>query len=130
MKITKKGEYALRVMLYLAKYEGEVLVKLNEISEKEDISLAYLHQLVRNLKKDKLIKSVRGPNGGYALNKSSSKISVLQILASTEEVLKSYEASTTNRESTRILNNFFLEVDKKIFEKLDIKLSDLVDTDA
>lgn len=123
MKLTAKSEYALRIVLYLAKNEGSGLVKLSEISEKEEISLPYLHQLVKNLKRDKILQSTRGPSGGYSLSRSANKITVLQVLASVGEQIQSFEImAKKDTISGKCLNDFFIELDKKVLKQLDISI--------
>ena len=126
MRLTAKGEYALRAVLHLADNPTEGLLKLNVISEKEKISLPYLHQLVKNLKRDGIIISSRGPDGGYALGRSSKDISVLQVLASAGEQIASFNASPTVRtKSSKFIKNLFMELDKEAIKLLDVPISTL-----
>jgi len=65
MKLTTKGRYAVMAMADLASNEGANPVSLNEIATRQNISLSYLEQLFFKLKNNHLVKSVRGPRGGY-----------------------------------------------------------------
>lgn len=67
MKISTKGRYALRLMIDLAQNQEKGNIALKDISKRQDISLKYLEQIVSPLAKAGLIKSVRGPQGGYSL---------------------------------------------------------------
>lgn len=69
----------------LVENAGEKLVSLNEISERQDISLAYLEQLFLKLRRADIVESVRGPGGGYRLAKDASKIRVSEILGAVDE---------------------------------------------
>ena len=65
MKLTTKGRFAVTAMLDLALNENQSPVKLAQISERQSISLSYLEQLFSKMRKQGLVKSVRGPGGGY-----------------------------------------------------------------
>jgi Rrf2 family iron-sulfur cluster assembly transcriptional regulator len=85
MKLTAKGRYAVTAMLDLAVHEAEGPISLAEISERQGISLSYLEQLFAKLRRSSLVASVRGPGGGYRLNRDSSEIFVAQIVDSVDE---------------------------------------------
>ncbi len=85
MKLTTKGRYAVSAMLDLAKNDHGGPVSLNEISKREDISLSYLEQIFTKLRKANLVKSVRGPGGGYVLAREADKISVADVIDSVGE---------------------------------------------
>ena len=86
MKLTTKGRYAVMAMADLASYSKNKPVSLSEISTRQNISLAYLEQLFVHLKEDdKLVKSVRGVKGGYALEKPASEIKLSNIFQAVNE---------------------------------------------
>ncbi len=85
MKLTAKGRYAVTAMLDLAVHEGKGPISLADISERQGISLSYLEQLFAKLRRNDLVKSVRGPGGGYELSRSSDAIFVAQIIDSVDE---------------------------------------------
>jgi Rrf2 family iron-sulfur cluster assembly transcriptional regulator len=80
MRLTSKGRYAVRAMLDLTFHSSGNPVRLQEISTRQSISLHYLEQLFRKLRTGKVVKSVRGPGGGYVLSRSMDEISVKDIL--------------------------------------------------
>ena len=82
MKISTKGLYAVRVLADIARCEKDI-VPLSEISQRQEISLKYLEQIVSKLVKAKLLVGSRGQNGGYSLAKSAKEISVGAILDAT-----------------------------------------------
>ena len=84
MRLTTKGEYAVRAMIYLAKAGGNSPVQIREISLSEGISKAYIEQLFNKLRRSGIIKSLRGPSGGYVLGKPANKISIGDIIRSVE----------------------------------------------
>ena len=67
LKLSTKGRYGLRAMIDLALYSDEEAVSIQSISARQNISDNYLEQLVRKLKKEGLVVSVRGAQGGYRL---------------------------------------------------------------
>ncbi len=77
----------MRAMVSLACHSTERPVSLRDISVEEGISLSYLEQLFLKLRQGGLVKSVRGPGGGYVLAKPSSQISVGEVIAVVEEPL-------------------------------------------
>ncbi|MBR1737948.1 MAG: Rrf2 family transcriptional regulator, partial [Firmicutes bacterium] len=79
MKLSRKTVYALIFLVDMAKYEGRNIT-IKEVSEKENISLKYLEQIAGILCKAGLIKSWRGPNGGYHLSKTSKEYTIGEII--------------------------------------------------
>ncbi len=85
MRLTSKGRYAVRAILDLSFNSNGKPVRLQEISDRQSISLHYLEQLFRRLRKGSVVKSVRGPGGGYVLARSMDEISVKEVLLSVGE---------------------------------------------
>jgi len=87
MRLSTKGRYAVTAMMDIALHEKQGPVTLAEISQCQGISLSYLEQLFAKLRKEGLVKGVRGPGGGYSLAKSPDQISVADIIQSVDEKL-------------------------------------------
>ncbi|HHZ88100.1 MAG TPA: Rrf2 family transcriptional regulator [Chromatiaceae bacterium] len=87
MKLSTKGRYAVTAMLDLAMHEGKSPVSLADISRCQKISLSYLEQLFAKLRKNGLVRGVRGPGGGYRLGQEPAEISVFDIVSAVEEQL-------------------------------------------
>ena len=85
MQLTTKGRYAVTAMLDLASKESTTPVTLEMISQRQNISLSYLEQLFAKLRKASLVKSIRGPGGGYLLNISPEEITLTQIIEAVDE---------------------------------------------
>ncbi|GAB4305411.1 MAG: Rrf2 family transcriptional regulator [Myxococcota bacterium] len=85
MRISTKGRYSLRAMIDVAFYGKKRPVRLKELSERTEISRNYLVQLFQQLKKAKLVKSIRGPTGGFVLMKPAKSITVKDILVAVNE---------------------------------------------
>ena len=84
MKISTKGEYGVRAMLYIAAHSADGQVTSREIAERQGIPEPYLRQILALLSKDRLIVSSRGPQGGHALARAAEDISVRDILITLE----------------------------------------------
>ncbi len=89
MKLTTRGRYAVTAMLDLAIHAGQGPVALAEISQRQHISLSYLEQLFANLRKSGLVKSTRGPGGGYGLMTSDDEVVISDIIDAVNESVDS-----------------------------------------
>ena len=85
MKLTSKGRYAVTAILDIALFGSDHPVTLSEISERQSISLSYLEQLFARLRRHGLVKSVRGPGGGYRLGHPATEISIGMVIAAVNE---------------------------------------------
>ena len=93
MRLTTKGRFAVTAMLDLAIHSPHGAVKLNAISERQQISLSYLEQLFSKLRRASLVESIRGPGGGYILAGSADQINIAQIIAAAEDNLDATQCS-------------------------------------
>ena len=80
MKISTKGRYGLRLMTDLAVYHDQGLIPLKEIAARQEISEKYLEQIMMQLNRSGLVRSVRGAQGGYMLAKTPEDITVGAVL--------------------------------------------------
>ena len=94
MRLTTKGRFAVTAMLDLAIHSPQGAVKLNAISERQQISLSYLEQLFSKLRRASLVESIRGPGGGYILAGSADQINIAQIIAAAEDSLDATQCSS------------------------------------
>jgi Rrf2 family iron-sulfur cluster assembly transcriptional regulator len=85
MRISTKGRHAVMAMVDLARHAKEKPVALAEIALRQEISLSYLEQLVAMLKSRDLVKSHRGPGGGYMLRLPSESITVHDIISAVDD---------------------------------------------
>jgi len=97
MKLTSKGRYAVMAMADLAKYEAQKPINLTEISLRQGISLSFLEQLFLKLKKNNLVVSARGPNGGYILSKKPSEIKLSSIINAVDEKIKTVKCKRESK---------------------------------
>ncbi|MCE9599893.1 MAG: Rrf2 family transcriptional regulator [Spirochaetia bacterium] len=123
MRITSRGRYGLKAMMELA---AGGLLKTREISERQKIPQKYLEQIIHSLRKNNLVSSVRGADGGYRLARNPTEITVLEILSALEGDLSIIDrGDSTWDEST---GNFWKELDEKIAGMLQIPLSDFMES--
>ena len=132
MKLTNKGRYAVMAMADLACNAKNRPISLTEISLRQNISLAYLEQIFLKLKNNKLVRSSRGANGVYVLEKPASEIKLSNIINAVDEEVKTLNCKKNskrgcNNKSTKcITHNLWDQLDQHIngfFEK--VKLQDL-----
>ena len=133
MKLTSRGRYAVMAMADLASNAKVGPISLSEIALRQNISLGYLEQIFIKLKNNKLVKSARGANGGYVLEKPASDIKLSNIIFAVDEEIKTLNCKKQSRrgcnnKSTKcITHNLWDELDQHIngfFEK--VKLQDLI----
>ena len=97
MKLTTKGRYAVMAMADLATNENLKPISLSEISVRQNISLSYLEQLFVKLKNNNLVKSVRGPHGGYVLEKKAKDIKLSSIIFAVNEEVKTLNCKKNSK---------------------------------
>ena len=88
MKLSTKGRYAVMAMVDLAGHDTGKPVSLAEIAERQGISLSYLEQLFGKLRKGGLLKSVRGPGGGYLLAHAAADTRVSDVILAVDEPIR------------------------------------------
>ncbi len=133
MKLTTKGRYAVMAMADLAANQNLKPVSLNDISLRQNISLSYLEQLFSKLKNENLVKSVRGPTGGYILEKNPKDIKISNIIFAVDEQIKTLNCKKESKKSCNgksvkcITHNLWDELENHIndfFQK--ISLNDVI----
>lgn len=88
MKLSTRGRYAVMAMADLAQNAKGKPVTLADIAERQEISLSYLEQLFAKMRKAKLVRSVRGPGGGYLLARLPGELRVADIILAVDEPIK------------------------------------------
>ncbi len=135
MRLTTKGRFAVTAMLDLAINEIQDAadhkpVTLAAISERQDISLSYLEQLFSKLRRQGLVKSVRGPGGGYNLAKASCDISVSEIINAVDEQIDATQCGgneNCKEEGRCMTHDLWSALNTKILEYLSgVSLADMI----
>ena len=96
MRVGSKGRYAVTAVIFLAKQDKKMPMPLVEIAKLHEISLSYLEQLFSKLRRHGLVKSVRGPGGGYFLSRPAEKILISEVIAAVEEPTSRERRSASN----------------------------------
>ena len=84
LRLSTRARYGLKAMVDLAAEEGTEPVAVNTLAERQGVSVAYLEQLIAQLKKAGLVTSVRGAQGGYRLSRAPEQITVGEVLTALE----------------------------------------------
>jgi Rrf2 family iron-sulfur cluster assembly transcriptional regulator len=135
MKLSSRGQYAVRSIIDLAYYSknSTVPVSLKDIAFRESISLSFLEQIFFILKKTGIVKSVRGPGGGYTLSKKTSEIFIGEIIAAVEPIeiisciSKEKNKKDCERKSVCLAFDMWNSISSKIGELLNsISIADVI----
>ena len=125
MKLTTKGRYAVMALADLAKLNDQNPVPLRDISLRQGISLDYLEQIFSKLKKDDIVKSIRGKNGGYILAKEPARIKLSNIFSAVDEKVKTL---LCKRESKKGCNNKSTKcITHYLWDDLEMHINDFFD---
>ena len=119
MNISTKGRYGLRALLDLAVNSVSGQVPLSSIAERENISFNYLEQVFALLRKGGIVKSVKGPQGGYVLAKPIDKITIKDIIYVLEGELKISEDDVELNESQQVIDNL-------LWQKINASIDDIL----
>ena len=99
MKLTNKGRYAVMAMAELAKHDRKTPINLSEISIRQGISISFLEQIFLQLKNKDLVRSVRGPSGGYTLMKSPEDIKLSNIINAVDEKVRTVRCKKDSKKA-------------------------------
>ena len=122
MKLTTKGRYAVMALADLARFDNGSPISLRDISLRQGISLLYLEQIFSKLKKDNIVKSIRGVNGGYILTKNPHEIKLSNIFSAVHEEVKTVQCK---KESKRGCNGRTTKcITHNLWDELEIHIND------
>ncbi len=133
VKLSTRGEYGLQAMFDLAQHYGEGPISIKTVAERQNISEPYLEQLMAVLRKAGLVKSVRGAQGGYLLNREPEDITVGDIIRVLEgpialvDCLNTAGGENCSRLQTCVTRGIWEKVRDSICDVLDsFTLADMV----
>ena len=125
MKLTTKGRYAVMALADLAGFDRQNPVPLRDISLRQNISLVYLEQIFLKLKRDNIVKSIRGSSGGYILNKEPEQITLSNIFSAVDEKIKTVQC---NRDSKKGCNSKLTKcITHYLWDDLELHINDFFD---
>ena len=101
MKLNSRSRYAVMALADIASFNKQNPVSLRDISLRQNISLVYLEQIFSKLRKNNIVKSIRGTNGGYVLTKDPEQIKLSNIFSAVDEKVKTIQC---RRESKKGCN--------------------------
>jgi Rrf2 family iron-sulfur cluster assembly transcriptional regulator len=88
LKLSTKGRYAVMAMVDLAMHSDNKPISLADIADRQEISLSYLEQLFAKLRRGGLVRSVRGPGGGYLLAREDTETRISDIILAVDEPIR------------------------------------------
>ena len=97
MKLSSKSRYAVMALVDLARFDDIYPVSLRDISLRQGISLDYLEQIFSKLKKNEIVKSIRGTQGGYVFNKNPNDIKLTNIFHAVDEKVKTVQCKKESK---------------------------------
>lgn len=134
MKLSTKGRYAVMAMVDLACHSQGSPVALADIADRQEISLSYLEQLFGKLRKGGLVKSVRGPGGGYLLSRPAQQMRVSDIILAVDEPIQTTRctpgspAGCHNHKGRCLTHDLWEELGNQIYLYLSsVSLGDVVE---
>ncbi len=135
MRLTTKGRFAVTAMIDISRYQQNGPVSLAGISDRQDISVAYLEQLFSKLRRGNLVKSIRGPGGGYVLAKDAGDITIADIVFAVDEPLDitrcGGNGNCAKGSIKCITHNLWASLNERIIDYLEsVTLSDLSGKEA
>lgn len=134
MKMSTRGRYGLRAMLELARCHGQSPVLVSVLAEREALPRKYLHGLLTALKEAELVRSVRGPGGGFLLAQAPSEIRLSQIMHALEGPVSLVDCVTDKRACDRAkgctARRVWTELSQTIENALEkVTLEDLIESE-
>jgi Rrf2 family protein len=132
MRLSSRGRYAARLMLDLALHQGDGLILLKDIAERQEISMKYLSQLLTPLKSAGLVTASRGAHGGYRLAAAPTQITLGQVIRAVTGDISLVECvncpEVCDRVGSCVTREIWADLGKKLTETLNaITLQDMAD---
>lgn len=137
MRLSTKSRYGLRAIFDMAYHAGTLPAQIKDISRRQNISPRYLEQIFQDLKKAGLLKSRRGPQGGYCLARKTHEITVLDVILATEGEMALVDCVKTAKRGKKgcefdnqcVTQHVWAEATRKLNEYLgSVTIKDLCDS--
>lgn len=134
MKLSTKGRYAVMAMVDLADSSRDRPVALADIADRQEISLSYLEQLFGKLRKGGLVRSVRGPGGGYLLARTAEDTRIADVILAVDEPIRATRCKSGSPKGCKsnqgrcLTHELWEELGNQIYLYLaSVSLADVVD---
>ena len=125
MKLNSRSRYAVMALADIASFNKQNPISLRDISLRQNISLVYLEQIFSKLKKNNIVKSIRGTNGGYVLTKNPEQIKLSYIFSAVDEKVKTLKCK---RESKKGCNGKLTKcITHNLWDDLEMHINDFFD---
>ena len=125
MKLNSKSRYAVMALADIASFNKQNPISLRDISLRQNISLVYLEQIFSKLRKNNIVKSIRGANGGYILTRDPDQIKLSNIFSAVDEKVKTLQCK---RESKKGCNGKLTKcITHNLWDDLEIHINDFFD---
>ena len=125
MKLNTRCRYAVMALADIATFNKQNPVSLRDVSLRQNISLVYLEQIFSKLKKNNIVKSIRGTNGGYILTRNPEQIKLSNIFSALDEKIKTLQCK---RESKKGCNGKLTKcITHYLWDDLEIHINDFFD---
>ena len=125
MKLNTRSRYAVMALADMASLNKQNPISLRDISLRQNISLVYLEQIFSKLKKNNIVKSIRGANGGYVLTKDPEQIKLSNIFSAVDEKIKTLQCK---RESKKGCNGKLTKcITHNLWDDLEMHINDFFD---
>ena len=125
MKLNSRSRYAVMALADMASFDRKKPISLRDISLRQNISLVFLEQIFSKLKKDNIVKSIRGANGGYILSSNPDQIKLSSIFSAVDEHVKTVQCKKEskkgcNGKSAKCITHY-------LWDELEIYINDFFD---
>ena len=125
MKLNTRCRYAVMALADIATFNRQNPVSLRDVSLRQNISLVYLEQIFSKLKRNNIVKSIRGTNGGYILTRNPEQIKLSNIFSALDEKIKTVQCK---RESKKGCNGKLTKcITHYLWDDLEIHINDFFD---
>jgi len=125
MKLNSRSRYAVMALADIASFNKQKPISLRDISLRQNISLVYLEQIFSKLKKNNIVKSIRGTNGGYVLTKDPEQNKLSNIFSAVDEKIKTLQCK---RESKKGCNGKLTKcITHNLWDDLEMHINDFFD---
>lgn len=123
MKFSKKSRYGLTALIDLSVHSKEGCVALSSISERNHLSVQYLEQIFAALRRGGIVKSIKGPQGGYLLNHDAKNITVADVLQALDG---NYHLESENADADDVCSGIAAAIQERVIDEVNRRLDEVL----